>query len=89
MTYTEFREAILARAGQQYGWVMLTQEKYDMAMGRDAKLYTVEALVFGAGLQAMIEADKCDEAWIADTVDQMLQTLNMLSADSQRRRDNG
>jgi len=85
MTYTEFREAILARAGQQYGWVMLTQEKYDM--GRDARLYSVEALVFGAGLQAMIEADKCDDAWIADTVDQMLQTLNMLSADSQRRRD--
>jgi len=87
MTYTEFREAILARAGQQYGWVMLMQEKYDM--GRDARLYSVEALVFGAGLQAMIEADKCDDAWIADTVDQMLQTLNMLSADSQRRRDNG
>jgi len=87
MTYIEFREAILTRAGQQYGWVMLTQEKYDM--GRDARLYSVEALVFGAGLQAMIEADKCDDAWIADTVDQMLQTLQMLSADSQRRRDNG
>ena len=87
MTYTEFREAILARAGQQYGWVMLTQEKYDM--GRDARLYSVEALVFGAGLQAMIEADKCDDAWVADTVDQMLQTLQILSADSQRRRDNG
>jgi len=87
MTYAEFREAILARAGQQYGWVMLTQEKYDM--GRDARLYSVEALVFGAGLMAMIEAEKCDDAWIADTVDQMVQTLNMLSADSQRRRDQG
>jgi len=87
MTYTEFREVILARAGQQYGWVMLTQEKYDM--GRDARLYSVEALVFGAGLQAMIEAEKCDDAWIADTVNQMIQTLQMLSSDSQRRRDNG
>ncbi len=87
MTYTEFRQKILARAGEKYGWVMLTQEKFDM--GRDKRLYSVEALVFGAGLQALIEADECTDAWIDDTIGQMLATLETLSNDAQRRRNNG
>jgi len=87
MNYEEFRKAVLARAGEKYGWVMLTQEKYDMS--RDKRLYSVEALVFGAGLQGLIEADQCDEAWVNDTVGQMLATLETLSHDAQRRRDNG
>lgn len=87
MNYAEFREKVLAQAGQQYGWVMLTQEKRDIS--RMKMLYSVEALVFGANLQGLIEADDCTDEWIADTVQQMIKTLNILSPDAQRRRDQG
>ena len=87
MTYEEFRQEILAAAGEKYGWVMLTQEKRDTFRGKI--LYSVEGMVFGAALQGLVESEECSREWINDTVRQMIQTLNMLSQDSQRRRDQG
>lgn len=86
MEYQEF----VARAKEEagiYDWLLLTQEKIDIARG--GKIYSVEALVFGAALQGMVRKEECTEAWIADTVHEMIKTVEMLGRDAQGRRDRG
>jgi hypothetical protein len=84
--YEEFVSAVKKAAGLE-DWLMLTQEKTDIARG--GKIFSVEAIVFGGHLQAMVRQEECTEGWIQDTVSEMQKTMDTLAADAQKRRDHG
>lgn len=86
MIYEEFVSIVKREAGP-IDWLMLTQEKTDIARG--GKVFSVEAAVFGGHLQALCAKEECTEAWIKDTVSEMRKTVDTLGRDAQSRRDRG